>query len=259
MKKSIELIGRLETKIKPGDTVTLKPNLNTADPNPASSDPEFIKLLGELILEAGANELRIIDSSTLHMSTRDVSEKVGLTKVADELGAQIIYLDEHPWEKQDFPKGKYLKSGCIGKPVLNPGKLVLAPNLKTHRFARYTGAMKLFVGWLRPRDRIRLHIRHLEEKLVDLASFFNPDLIVMDARKCFVTRGPESGQVETPNLILASDDMVSIDVEGIRIIKGFNADNKLKMDVWEVPQIQHAVKLGIGAMSDGDIQVMESS
>jgi uncharacterized protein (DUF362 family) len=254
--KSIELIGGLESKIQPGDIVTIKPNLNTADSNPASSDSEFIKILGELILEAGAKELRIIDSSTLYMSTRDVAEKVGLTKVADDLGAQLILLDEHPWEKQDFPKGQYLKGGCIGKPVLKIEKLVLVPNLKTHRFAKYTGAMKLCVGWLRPRDRIKLHIRHLEEKIVDLASFFHPDLIVMDARKCFVTRGPEAGQVETPNLILASNDMVSIDVEGIRIIQNYKAENKLKMDVWDVPQIKHAVKLRIGASCDGDIKIL---
>ena len=257
IKKSIELIGGLKAIIKPGDTVTIKPNLNTADPNPASSDPEFIKILGELILEAGAKELQIVDSSTLYMTTRDVAKKIGLTKVADELGAQLIFLDEHPWEKVDFPKARYLRSGSIGKPVLNGGKLVLVPNLKTHRFAKYTGAMKLFVGWLRPRDRIRLHIRHLDEKLVDLASFFNPDLIVMDARKCFVTRGPEAGQVETPNLVLASTDMVSIDVEGIRIIQNYKAENKLKMDVWSVPQIKHAVELGLGASNDDEIEIVE--
>ena len=78
----------------------------------------------------------------------------------------------------------------------------------------------------------------------------------MDARKCFVTRGPEAGQVETPNLILASNDMVSIDVEGIRIIQNYGAENKLKMDVWDVPQIKHAVKLGIGASCDEDIKII---
>jgi uncharacterized protein (DUF362 family) len=257
VRQSIDLVGGMKSIVQPGDIVTIKPNLNTADPFPASSDPEFIKTLGELILEAGSAQLRIIDSSTLHVSTRSVAEEVGLTKVAEDLGAQIIFLDEHSWEKQEFPKGRYLKSGSIGTAALEPGKLILAPNLKTHRFAKYTGAMKLFVGWLRPRDRIRLHIRHLSEKIVDLASFFSPDLVVMDARKCFVTRGPESGQVESPGLILASKDMVAIDVEGIRIIQSYNAKNKLKMDVWEVPQIRHAVELGLGASCDEDIYVLE--
>jgi uncharacterized protein (DUF362 family) len=257
IKKSIDLIGGLESIVHSGDVVTLKPNLNTADPYPASSDPEFIKILSELIFDAGADQLRIIDSSTLYMSTRHVAKEIGLIKVAEEVGAQIIFLDEHEWVKQDFPKGRFLKSGSIGSPLKNLGKLILVPNLKAHRFAKYTGAMKLFVGWLRPLNRIRLHIRHLEEKIADLASFFNPDLIVMDARKCFVTRGPESGQVETPNLVLASRDMVTIDVEGIRIIQSYKAENKLKMDVWKVPQIRHAVDLGLGASSDADIHIIE--
>ena len=256
IKMSVDLIGGFNKAIQSGDIVTIKPNLNTADPCPASSDPNFIKSLCELILDAGADHIRIVDSSTLHMSTRTVAEKVGLTSTAEEIGAEIIFLDEHDWKKQEFRKGRYLKSGSIGSPVLNIEKLVLVPNLKTHRFARYTGAMKLFVGWLRHRDRIRLHIRHLEEKIVDLASFFNPDLIVMDARKCFVTRGPESGQVETPNLIVTSGNMVAIDVEGIRIIQSYKADNKLRMDVWKVPQILHAVELGLGVSSDDDICIV---
>ena len=43
IKASVDLIGGFKEAIEPGDTVTIKPNLNTADPYPASSDPEFIR------------------------------------------------------------------------------------------------------------------------------------------------------------------------------------------------------------------------
>ncbi|MHA1588441.1 MAG: DUF362 domain-containing protein, partial [Candidatus Thorarchaeota archaeon] len=68
IKRAVELIGGFEDVIEDGDTVTIKPNFNTADPYPASSDPEFIRSLGELLLEAGAEKIRIIDSSTLRVS-----------------------------------------------------------------------------------------------------------------------------------------------------------------------------------------------
>jgi uncharacterized protein (DUF362 family) len=259
IKEVLELVGGLEKVVKPGDKVTIKPNLNTADPYPASSDPAFIKALGELILETGASKLEIIDSSTMRVPTRSVAQKIGLDRVAENLDADLIFLDEHDWVKVKFPRGKYLKGGSIGKPLLDMQKLVLAPCLKTHFLASYTGSMKLFVGWLKHSQRIRLHARNLQPKIADLASYFNPDLIVMDARTCFVTGGPASGTCSNPGVILASGDMVSIDVEGVRLIQCCNAKNKLDLDVWQIPQIKRAVEIGIGAKSDSDIQVVESN
>ncbi len=257
IKRTVDLIGGLDRIIEPGDKVTIKPNLNTADPYPASSDPAFIKALGEELLAAGASKLEIIDSSTIRVSTRGVATQIGLDIVADDLEADLIFLDEHEWVKVKFPKGKYLKSGSIGKPLLGIQKLVLAPNLKTHFLADYTGSMKLFVGWLKHSERIRMHARKLQSKVVDLASYFNPDLIVMDARTCFVEGGPSSGTCSTPGVILASGDMVSIDVEGVRIIQCCNANNKLDRDTWEIPQIKHAVEIGLGAKSDEEIELIE--
>ncbi|MFW9808449.1 MAG: DUF362 domain-containing protein [Candidatus Thorarchaeota archaeon] len=257
IKQAVDLIGGLDTIISPGDKVTIKPNLNTADPYPASSDPAFIKALGEELLDAGASKLEIIDSSTIRVSTRGVAKQIGLDIVADDLNADLIFLDEHEWVRVKFPRGKYLKSGSIGKPLLSIQKLVLAPNLKTHFLADYTGSMKLFVGWLKHSQRIRMHARKLKPKVVDLASYFNPDLIVMDARTCFVEGGPASGTCSTPGVILASGDMVSIDVEGVKIIQCCNAKNKLSGNVWDIPQIKHAVEIGIGAKCDEDIRVLE--
>ena len=253
---AVDAIGGFGKVIETGDTITIKPNLNTADPYPASSDPEFIRALGELILESGASKLKIIDSSTLRLSTRKVAESIGLTDVATDLDAELIFLDEHEWVSVDFPRGKYMKKGSIGKPLLERGKTILAPCLKTHFLARYTGSMKLFVGWLKHSQRIRMHLRNLEPKIADLASYFNPDLIVMDARTCFITGGPASGVCSSPNIILASGDMVSIDVEGVRTIQCCNADNKLGINVWDIPQIKRAVEIGLGAKSDDDIEIV---
>lgn len=254
--KAVDMIGGFSQIIESGDTVTLKPNLNTADPYPASSDPEFLRAIGELLIEAGAGRLRIVDSSMFRLKTCDVADDIGLCNIVGELGIEIVYLDEHDWIRREFPKGRYMKSGAVGAPTLESGKLVVVPCLKTHRFARFTATMKSFVGWVGAKDRLRMHARRLEAKIADLASFFSPDLIVMDARKVFVTGGPTNGQVEEPNLILASGDMVSIDVEGVRILKSYDAKNRLHGDLWSLPQIRHAAEIGIGAASDEDISVI---
>ncbi len=257
--RAVGLIGGFKKVINDGDIVTIKPNLNTADPYPASTAPDFLKALGELILENGASKIRVVDSSTLRVPARETAQRIGLFEVIDALDGELIFLEEHDWVKVKFPRGQYMKSGALGGPIVNPGTLVVAPCLKTHRLARFTGAMKIFVGWLRKRDRLLMHARNLEQKIVDLASYFSPSLIVMDARECFVTGGPMAGHVECTEVVLASGDMVAIDVEGVRMIQKFNAENRLDMDVWELPQIKHAVELGIGAQSDEDIKLLTSN
>ncbi|MHA2405922.1 MAG: DUF362 domain-containing protein [Candidatus Hermodarchaeia archaeon] len=257
IEKAVELIGGFESFIQPGDLVTIKPNLNTADPYPASSDADFVQALGEALLAAGAGKLQIMDASTQRVCTRDVGEEIGICDVAMELNADFISLDEHPWIKQQFSQGKYLKSGHIGEPALKLGKLVVAPCLKTHFIAKFTASLKVLMGLLKRQDRLKMHMRKLEYKIADLASYFEPALVVMDARKVFVTKGPASGQVETPNVILASPDMVAIDVEGVRILQGYKAQNKLNKPVWELGQIARAKEIGFGARNDEEIQVIE--
>jgi uncharacterized protein (DUF362 family) len=258
IQKSVDLIGGFDELIQKGDLVTIKPNMNTADPYPASSDADFIQSLGEALLDAGAEKLQIMDASTQRVCTRDVGEAIGLCDVAMDLDADFISLDEHPWIKQQFPLGKYLKSGNIGEPALNLGKLVIAPCLKTHFLAKFTASMKVMMGLLKRQDRLKMHVRKLEYKIADLSSYFQPTLVVMDARKVFVTKGPASGQIETPNLILASHDMVAADVIGVRILQSYNAENKLNKPVWELGQIARAKEIGFGARSDEDIQIIES-
>jgi uncharacterized protein (DUF362 family) len=213
--------------------------------------------LGEEILDAGADKIRIVDSAMFRLKTREVSSKIGLDKAAEKLDAELVFLDEHPWENITIERGEALKRSTAGKPVTDSDKLVLAPCIKTHFLAKFTGSMKLFIGWMGKAERMKMHMRRLEQKVVDFASHFKPDLIVMDARKVFVTGGPASGQIEEPNLVLAGKDMVAIDVEGVKILQSYDADNKLKGSVWDIPQICHAVKIGMGAASDDDIQVIE--
>jgi uncharacterized protein (DUF362 family) len=255
---ALNLLGGVGRFVQSGDVVTLKPNLNTADPYPASSDPAFIHALGNIILDAGVSRIKIVESSMFRLKTREVARENGLLDVAEKLGAEVSFLDEAEWIKQALPKGKHMTSAHVGEAMTSCEKLVVAPCLKTHRLARFTGTMKLFVGVIKGADRLKMHARRLEEKIADLASYFQPNLIVMDARKVFVTGGPASGQVESPGYILAGTDMVAVDVEGVRILQSYEADNRLNMPVWEIPQIKHAAKIGIGASSDTSISVIHN-
>jgi uncharacterized protein (DUF362 family) len=80
-----------------------------------------------------------------------------------------------------------------------------------------------------------------------------PDLIIMDGRISFVSGGPAIGLAVHPGVILASGDPVALDVQGVRLLQNYAAVNHQTRDAWDLPQINTAVKNGLGIQSDGEL------
>ena len=112
-------------------------------------------------------------------------------------------------------------------------------------FAQFTGSLKLSVGLMKPSERLKLHAGRLQEKIAELNLVIHPDLIIMDGRKCFINKGPSSGDIAEPALILASTGRVAIDLEGINIIQEFDSNSLAQISPGELIQIAHAVKIGV--------------
>lgn len=217
----VNLIGGFKKFINRGEVVLLKPNFNTADPSPASTDPEFLKGVTELIYDYGAKLVMIGESSTMSFNTRKIMEELKIFDLEKmETPPRIYVFEERKWIKKNIPDGKYLKTVSLSEFLDRADKVILLPCLKTHSQAQFTGSLKLSVGFMKPFERVRLHLIHLQEKIAELNKIIKADLIIMDARKCFINEGPSHGEVRNPNLILASIDRIAIDVEGIKIIQG---------------------------------------
>jgi len=253
--KTVNEIGGFSKFIKSGDVVFLKPNFNTADPFPASTDLGFLKAVVELVYDAGAKLVMIGESSTVTLNTRKIMEKLGVFDLLNmDQPPRIYNFDEdnrsnftkNNWVKKEIPEAKFLKSVSTPEILDRADKLILLPCLKTHLQAQFTGALKLSIGFMKPMERVRLHLKNIQEKVAEMNKVINPDLIIMDARKCFITKGPVRGEVREPNLILASDDRIAIDVEGIKIIQSFKGNSLSKIQAEELPQIKRAIEFGIG-------------
>jgi len=244
--QAVDSIGGFKKFIKKGEVVLLKPNFNTADPFPASTDLEFLRAVVELVYEQDPKIIMLGDSSTISLNTRSVMEELEIFDLEEMKKPPKIYVfDERKWVKKEIPNGKYLKKVYVTEYLDKADKLILLPCLKTHNLSQFTGSLKLSVGFMKPFQRVRLHLRHIQEKIAELNKIINPDLIIMDARKIFINKGPSKGDLREPNLILASTDRVAIDVEGIKIIQSYKGNSLKNIDPWELPQIKKAVKLGI--------------
>jgi uncharacterized protein (DUF362 family) len=253
--RAVGVLGGFERFIKKGEAVLLKPNFNTDDPFPASTAMDFLEAVIDLVYKCKPKAIIVGDSSTLSMNTRKVMERKGLFRIARRYLIKVYNFDEYEWRKK-IVNGIYLKKARITEFVDKVDRIILLPCLKTHKNAQLTASLKLSVGFLRPIDRIKLHFAHLEEKVAELNTLIKPDLIIMDARKCFIAGGPARGIVRNPGYILASTDRIAIDVEGAKIIKSFKG-NSLQSDPWQLPQIKRAIQLGLGAKSEADYEVVK--
>ena len=252
--QAVAAIGGFERLVEPGDTILIKPNFNTADPPPASSDPQFVKAVIELLYEHGAGKVVVGESSTFMLSTRDVLRQTGMLQAAEEAGAEVVIFDEGEWVPVRTG-GRYLRKVALAKAGLEAEKIVYVCCLKTHRYADFTLSLKLAMGFVRRRDRMPMHLWRLSEKLADVNLAIAPDLIIMDGRRCFISGGPSTGEVREPNLILASGDRIAIDVEALKVIQSYPG-HSLKKRPWELTMIRRAVELGLGATSEAAYQVI---
>lgn len=253
--RSVNLIGGFEKAIEKGDEVLLKPNYNSADPPPASSDPEFLRALVELLYAHGAGKVVVGESSMQATSTRKVMGKAGTLEALRDSGADVVFFDEEKWVKVNVG-GKYLKTVSLPEKALQADKLVYCCCMKTHFRADFSLSLKLVFGFAKGSERLAFHLSHLKEKLVDLNLVVHPSLIVMDGRKCFITGGPLNGEVREPNVALASGDRIAVDVESIKIIESFEGA-KLKDNPWGYTQIRHAVELGLGVKNEQEYKVVQ--
>ncbi len=255
--RAIGLMGNLRQVIGRGDRVLVKPNFNSPDPFPAATDLAFLQAVIEIILEADAKVTIGESSGGVWRPTRKVFNQLGVRELARRLGVELIAFEDRPddWVSVKV-NGDYLSEVVMPRSAYEADKMVYLPCMKTHNLAAFSGAMKLAFGFVAPGQRRGFHLGHLQEKLAEVNLCWQPDLIIMDGRKAFVSGGPDKGQLVEPGLVLASGDLVAIDVEAMKVLLDYSASNKLAANPWELPQIATASRHGLGA-AEGEYIVIE--
>jgi uncharacterized protein (DUF362 family) len=248
VEESLELLGGLDKAISRGDRVLVKPNFNSPDPFPGSTDLGFLRAVLELLRDTGARIVVGESSGGIWRPTSNTVARLGVEELFNGLGIEFVWFDAGETEWVEVPiAGEHLKAVTVPKVAYEADRRVYLPCLKTHRHARFTLSLKLSVGLMHPGERRALHMDHLEEKAAEINLVWQPDLILMDGRKAFVSGGPDKGELVEPGIIMASGDMVAIDVEALKVLQSYPADNRLSGDPYELPQIATALKHGLTA------------
>lgn len=250
VQRSLDLLGGPGKVLTPGMRVMVKPNYNSPDPYPASTDLGFLRTVIELLLEFGVRVSVGESAGGVWRPSRKTMSKAGALDLLEHLGVETVVFDDRPrdWVTVRVD-GEYLKKVTVPRAAYEADRLVYIPCMKTHNLARFSLSLKLAMGFVHPGERRAMHMGNLEKKVAEINLVWQPDLIIMDGRKSFVTGGPSSGETVSPSLIMASGDQVAIDVEALNILGSYQANNRLLDDPWDSPQIVQALRHGLGAPS----------
>lgn len=257
--KAVDLLGGFDKVLKAGDRILLKPNFNSDDPPPGSTDLAFLAAVIDLLREHGYSNIVVGEGSGRPwVPSARVFEKMGLTAKLGEMKIPLLDCDQAQY--LDVPiDGEHFDMIAYPKDLESFDKIIYLPTMKTHYLAGFSMSIKLTVGLTHLFDRFILHADNnmfVSERSAEMNIPLKPDLIIMDGRVSFVSGGPAIGLAVHPGVILASGDQVAIDVQGIRLLQNYAAVNHLTGDAWELPQIKTAVKMDLGIQSDDQLQLI---
>jgi uncharacterized protein (DUF362 family) len=256
IQKAVELLGGFDKSLKPQDRVLLKPNFNSDDPPPGSTALDFLAAVIDLLREHGYTRISVGDSSGRPwVPTEKTFEKSGLSLKMAEMKIPLLDFDKSQY--LDVPiSGEYLDLIAYPRELEDFDKIVYLPVMKTHFLAGFSMSLKLTVGLIHLADRTILHGDNnmfVSQRVAELNIPIKPDLIIMDGRISFVSGGPAIGLAVHPGVILASGDQVALDVQGVRLLQNYAAVNHLTRDAWDLPQINTAVKHGLGIKNEDEL------
>jgi uncharacterized protein (DUF362 family) len=262
IEKAVALAGGLGF-IRKGSTVLIKPNFNTGDPHPASTNPEVIRYVIRLVKKQDPYKILIGDRSSFWSDTLKSMKQNGAYEVIEQEGAELYPFDNAKWVRVNPANAKSWPKGFTVPKILNEVDYVISmPVIKTHSIAAFSMAIKNWVGILEPIQRTTdLHLFNSNKEtfgymLAELHLARVPDFIIMDGTKVFVEGGPTEGKVVEAGLIVASNDIIANDLIGLAILKTLGTIPKIQDNsVWSQPQIARAVELELGARSIAGIKI----
>lgn len=213
IRKTFEAGGGIGKFVSRGDVVVIKPNISWARaPHlAATTHPEVLQGVVELCLEAGAKKVRIADN-TIHDARRCFALS-GAGRVAKETGAELVF-PRSSMMRQMKLGGDRLDVWPVFVPLVEADRLINLPIAKHHALSTLTVGMKNWIGAVGGR-RSALH-QDIHRSVVDLARFFRPTVVLVDAVRILQRNGPSGGSpsdVAVKNTLILSDDQVAADAK----------------------------------------------
>lgn len=258
-------IALLKSNPVSGKSVILKPNFNTADPAPGSTHNDTLRALVSTLQQMGATRITLAERCGPFAPTQRVMKDVGAFELAQELGFDIVNLEElgaDAWVHL-HPKDSHWKDGFLFPRIyLEAESIVQTCCLKSHAYGgHFTLSLKNSVGMVAGKDYPYMQELHsspnMRQMIAEINTAYSPDLVVLDGVEAFIKGGPDQGTRAQANIILAGSDRVAIDAVGVAILRLLGTTSQVSQgSIFEQDQIARAAELGVGIKSPEQIQLV---
>ncbi|MEO1171409.1 MAG: DUF362 domain-containing protein [Myxococcota bacterium] len=216
VRAAVDGIGGIQRYVKRGDTVLIKPNVafERAAPLGATTNPEIMVELIELVRDAGATEIRVADNPI--ESPEQCFARTGIRQAAVDAGARVFLPSPGDFETLQVPGAKWIGEWpFFWRPFRGVDKVIGVAPVKDHNLCRASMTTKNWYGLLGGR-RNQFH-QDIHGIITDLALMLKPTFVLLDGTRVLFRSGPTGGSlsdVRAGKTIVAARDTLTVDAFG---------------------------------------------
>jgi len=216
----LALLGGLDRFVKTGDRVLIKPNVCAprSSQSGAVTDPELTAELCRLVADYGGKPF-VAESPVYPFPTRAAFRIGGYSDFPRKYGFPIVDIDSDKEVTIKIPQGAVLQKEVISKKALEVDVIINVPVMKNHVHTTVTLGLKNIKGVVPRRNKHIIHLKGLDEGIVDLNCVIRSTLVVVDAIVGMEGMlSPVNGRPKRMDLIVAGDNVVETDAVCSRIM-----------------------------------------
>lgn len=233
--------------------VVIKPNLVMAHPRVATEAYTRKEVMEGILLflkEYGTSDLSacIVEKSGLGITTSAMFRYAGYQSLKKKFGTKLVPMEESEQKRLVLKNGKIHSYITVAKEMAENDFLIFAPKLKTNVLSGgFSGAIKLNIGSIDSKERMFCHHHALPQKMVDILTVLNPQLVVTDGIRLayggnqMTQRGVQFGVIAVSNNAVAHDIVCA---------------SMLGLDPFKIEHIQEAISRGLGPGTMEEIDVL---
>jgi uncharacterized protein (DUF362 family) len=216
VKAAVGVVGGMSRFVSKGDVVVVKPNVafERAAALGATTNPELLHALIQVVREAGAREVRVVDNPI--EAPESCFERSGIREAAVRAGARVYLPTPNDFRPLHTPGATLIETWpFFWRPFIGADKVIGVSPVKDHNLCRASMTTKNWYGLLGGR-RNQFH-QDIHGIIADLALMMRPTLVILDGVRVLHRSGPTGGSlsdVREGDTVVASTDSLAADAFG---------------------------------------------
>lgn len=250
--KIVEKMGGIQSFVKPGARVVIKPNMSFANPPDwgTGTSPEAVYTVAKLCLDAGAKRVIVCDNTL-----RDAElckQKTGIAEALKDLKGTVVFVpkQDNLFTPKTSDKATDLRKTSVVTQVDRADALICLPTAKSHSAAGVSLGLKGLMGLVKDRGAMHREM-DLHKAIAELLYYFTPTLTIVDATRALLDNGPGGpGKVAELNTFVGGLDPVAVDSFAVTLASWYGKSFEGK----QVQHIRNAGELGFGNVESDKIK-----